>query len=118
MSSFGTHAPQRYDSTFSPNFPDWSGLNRPREKVPGLDPGKEGGPIMDVPKVGEVLKYRKTGKIFKVRKITDEFVILHSRGGTSQILTGKNSLFSSFEKLAEMNGSASALEKFPGRNLR
>ena len=73
---------------------------------------------MDVPKVGQVLKYRKTGKIFKVRKITDGFVVLHSPGGTSQILTGENSLFSSFEKVPEMNGSASALEKLPGRDIR
>ena len=93
-------------------------MNRPREKVPGLDLGKEGGSIMDIPKVGQVLKYRKTGKIFKVRKITDGFVVLHSRGGTSQILTGKNSLFSSFEKLAEMSDSASALEELPGRDIR
>jgi len=93
-------------------------LNRPREKVPGLDLGKEGGPIMDVPKVGQVLKYRKTGKIFKVGKITDEFVILHSGEGTSQILTGKKSLFGSFERLPEMNGSASALERRLGRGIR
>jgi len=93
-------------------------LNRPREKVPGLDLGKEGGPIMDIPRVGQVLKYRKTGKIFKVGKITDEFVILHSREGTSQILTGKNSLFSSFEKLPEMKGSASALAELPRKVIR
>ena len=73
---------------------------------------------MDIPKVGQVLRYRKTGKIFKVRKITDEFVILHSGEGTSQILTGKNSLFSSFEKIPEMKGSAYALAKLPGRSVR
>ena len=73
---------------------------------------------MDIPKVGQVLRYRKTGKIFKVRKISDEFVILHSGEGTSQILTGKNSLFSSFEKVPEMKGSASALAKLPGRSVR
>jgi len=73
---------------------------------------------MDVPKVGQVLKYRKTGKIFKVKKITDEFVVLHSGEGKSQILTGKNSLFSSFEKLPEMNGSASAVKKLWGRDIR
>ncbi len=93
-------------------------MNRPRKKVPGLDLGKEGGAIMDIPKVGQVLKYRQTGKIFKVRKITDEFVILHSGEGTSQILTGKKSLFNSFEKVPEMNGSASALGRQPGRGIR
>jgi hypothetical protein len=69
--------------------------------------------VVNVPQKGQVLKYRQTGELFEVRKIVDEFVILHSRQGISQILTGIRGLFNSFDKIPEMKGPASTLEKFP-----
>ena len=67
---------------------------------------------MKVPEEGEVLKYRPTGNIFKVKKITSEFVILHSRDGGSQIMTGKKSVFHFFEKIPHMISLGSSLEEF------
>ena len=67
--------------------------------------------MVNVPKKGQVLKYRQTGELFEVRKVVDEFVILHSRQGISQILTGIRGLFNSFEKIPEMKDLASPLEK-------
>ena len=69
--------------------------------------------MVKVPEKGEVLKYRQTGELFEGRKIVDEFVILHSRQGISQIVTGIRGLFNSFEKILEMNSLASPLEKLP-----
>jgi hypothetical protein len=46
---------------------------------------------MTSPKIGEILKYLRTGGLFEVRKVTNEFVILYARDGSSQILTGKGS---------------------------
>jgi hypothetical protein len=68
--------------------------------------------VVDVPKKGQVLKYRETGELFEVRKIVDEFVILHSRQGISQMMTGVKGLFNSFERIHEKNSPASPLEKF------
>ncbi len=55
---------------------------------------------MKIPVEGEVLKYRRTGQNFEVKKITADFVILYSRNGALQVMTGKNSVFSSFEELS------------------
>jgi len=49
----------------------------------------------------EVLKYRRTGDDFEVRKVTGEFVILHSRHGLLQVLTGIKSVFHLFEKVPD-----------------
>ena len=46
---------------------------------------------MTSPKTGEILRYLRTGGLFEVRKVTNEFVILYARDGSSQILTGKGS---------------------------
>ena len=67
----------------------------------------------NVPEKGQVLKYRQTGELFEVRTIVDEFVILHSRQGIAQMVTGIRGLFNSFEKIPEMNGLASPREKLP-----
>ncbi len=68
---------------------------------------------MIVPQEGQVLTYRQTGELFEVRKIADEFVILHSRQGIKQIMTGIKGLFNSFEKIPEMRDLAPRLEKLP-----
>lgn len=66
---------------------------------------------MSIPEIGEVLRYRETGNIFEVRKITSEFVILHSTDGMQQIMTGKKNVFDSFEKISPMEQLFSSLEK-------
>jgi hypothetical protein len=47
--------------------------------------------MMTSPKTGEILKYQRTGGLFEVRQVTNEFVILCARDGSSQIMTGKGS---------------------------
>jgi hypothetical protein len=69
--------------------------------------------VANIPEKGQVLKFRQTGELFEVRKIADEFVILRSRQGISQIMTGVKDLFNSFEKIPEMKDLASPLEKPP-----
>jgi hypothetical protein len=64
-----------------------------------------------IPKIGEVLRHRETGNIFEVRKITSEFVILHSKDGVWQVMTGKESVFYSFEKISSIERFISSLEK-------
>lgn len=46
---------------------------------------------MLIPQEGSRLKYRQTGTIFEVKKITNQFVILNSMDGSSQIMLGKKS---------------------------
>ena len=70
--------------------------------------------MANVPKEGQVLKYRQTGEFFEVRKIAREFVILHSRDGISQIMTGKKSLFNVFEKVPKMKGPVSPFPDYYG----
>ncbi len=55
---------------------------------------------MRTPEIGEILRYRRTGNIFEVRKITNEFVILHSKDGVCQVMMEKKNLFDSFEKIS------------------
>ena len=52
-----------------------------------------------IPEIGEILRYRETGNIFEVRKITSEFLILHSKDGGQQVMVEKKNLFNSFEKI-------------------
>jgi hypothetical protein len=52
---------------------------------------------MIVPQEGKRLKHRPTGDIFKVKKITDRFVILDSVDGLIQILAEKKSFAFPFE---------------------
>jgi len=47
---------------------------------------------------GETLKYRSTGRIFEVKKRTEQFVTLQSLDGLTQVLTGEKSIFDFFEK--------------------
>lgn len=52
---------------------------------------------MIVPQEGKRLKHRRTGNMFRVKKITDQFVILDSVDGSSQILAEKKSFAFPFE---------------------
>ena len=53
---------------------------------------------MTRPKIGEILKYLQTGGLFEVKKITNHFVILSARHGSTQIMTGKVGFDSVFAK--------------------
>ena len=50
---------------------------------------------------GEALKYRSTGRIFEVKKRTDQVVILQSLDGATQVLTGEKNIFDFFEEPPE-----------------
>jgi len=46
---------------------------------------------------GTRFRYRPTGALFEVKKITNRFLILNSIGGSRQIMTEKNNFTSLFE---------------------
>ena len=69
---------------------------------------------MIIPKEGEILKYRLTGNIFKVKKITTQFVILQSMDGLTQIMTGEKSLVDLFEKIPYLNSRSCSLSWISG----
>ncbi len=48
---------------------------------------------------GEVLKSLLTGKVFQVKLLTDQMVVLQSLDGETQVMTGKVSLKYFYEKL-------------------
>ncbi|OGP52528.1 MAG: hypothetical protein A3K30_00775 [Deltaproteobacteria bacterium RBG_13_51_10] len=52
---------------------------------------------MFIAQEGSRLKYRPTGTVFEVKKITNQFVILNSADGSTQIVAEKKSLPSLFE---------------------
>ncbi len=65
---------------------------------------------MIIPEEGKMLKYRINGNIFEVKKITNQFVILHSLDGSTQILTGEKSLVNSFEEIRQMSPPGVGME--------
>ena len=50
-------------------------------------------------KEGQRMKYQKDGRVFEIAKIARDFVILQALDEPIQVLTGKASLDSSFEKV-------------------
>ena len=60
---------------------------------------------------GERFKYRSTGRIFEVKKRTDQVVILQSLDGVTQILTGEKSIFDYFEKTLKAGSRTSEMDK-------
>jgi hypothetical protein len=64
---------------------------------------------MTSPKTGEILKYLRTGGLFEVKKVTNEFVILHAQDGPSQILTGKGSFDFLFARVSPVEPTRKAL---------
>ncbi|MBM4348457.1 MAG: hypothetical protein FJ106_00975 [Deltaproteobacteria bacterium] len=47
---------------------------------------------MNIPKIGEILKSRLTGKEYELRRVAENVVVLHSLDELSQILTWKENL--------------------------
>ena len=58
---------------------------------------------MTTPKIGEILKYLRTGGLFEVKKITTDFVILYALDRSIQIMTGKGGFDSVFAKVPSSN---------------
>ena len=54
---------------------------------------------MFVLKEGEVLKFQRDGRLFKVKRVADDFVILNSVDGSSQIMAGKRGFDYIFERV-------------------
>jgi hypothetical protein len=54
---------------------------------------------MTRPKIGEILRYLRTGGLFEVEKITNGFVILSARDGSTKIMTGEVGFDSVFAKV-------------------
>ena len=70
-----------------------------------------GGNISVIFEEGETLKYRSTGRIFEVKKRTNQFVILQSLDGLTQVLTGEKSIFDFFEEALKASSRTSELAK-------
>ena len=60
---------------------------------------------------GETLKYRSTGRIFEVKKRTDQFVTLKSLDGVTQILPEEKNIFDFFEKTLKAGSRTSEMDK-------
>ena len=71
----------------------------------------KGGYLGDICEEGETLKDRSTGRIFEVKKRTDQFVILQSLDGSTQVLTGEKSIFDYFEKTLKAGSRTSEMDK-------
>jgi hypothetical protein len=55
---------------------------------------------MITPVVGEIFKSSLTGKVYEVRRILDQMVVLHSLNGLNQVLTQKENLHLFYEKMS------------------
>jgi len=77
----------------------WKNRNHRREPPLVASPGTSAERKMTTPKIGEILKYLRTGGLFEVKMITNDFVILSARDGSSQIMTGKVGFDSVFAKV-------------------
>ncbi|NWG01287.1 MAG: hypothetical protein HXY44_00340 [Syntrophaceae bacterium] len=54
---------------------------------------------MITPAIGEIFKSSRTRKMYEVRRILDQMVILQSLNGLSEVLTGKENLGLFYEKV-------------------
>ena len=71
----------------------------------------KGGNTRVIFKEEETLQYRSTERIFEVKKRTDQFVILQSLDGLTQVLTGEKSIFNFFEKTLKASSRTSEMVK-------
>jgi len=55
---------------------------------------------MITPVIGEIFKSSLTGKVYEVRRISDQMVILQSLNGLNQVLTPKVNLNLFYEKMS------------------
>jgi hypothetical protein len=60
---------------------------------------------MSIAQIGEIMKYRRTGNMFSLKKITKDFVILYALDGSPQIMTAKESLNFLFEIVSPLESS-------------
>lgn len=66
---------------------------------------------MALVKKEERYKYRSTGQIYEIKSISNQFVILHSVDGLAQVMTEKQNLTNSFEKIPERTPQTSEVIK-------
>ena len=71
----------------------------------------KGGNTRVIFKEEETLQYRSTERIFEVKKRTDQFVILQSLDGLTQVLTGEKSIFVFFERTLKATAQTSEMIK-------
>jgi hypothetical protein len=70
-------------------------------------------------KEGEWMKYQEDGRVFKITKITPDFVVLRALDDSTQILTGTSSLGFWFEKLPPLIlGKSNPAESRPATDFR
>ncbi len=62
---------------------------------------------MSIPGLGERLRYRSTGDIFEIRKITGQFVVLYSLDQNVQVMIAKEILAEAFEEVAAFDSTIS-----------
>jgi hypothetical protein len=55
---------------------------------------------MITPTIGEIFKNSLTGKVYEVRRILDQMVVLQSLNGLNQVLTPKENLNLFYEKIS------------------
>jgi ABC-type Na+ transport system ATPase subunit NatA len=54
---------------------------------------------MITPTIGEIFRSSLTGKVYEVRRVLDQMVVLQSFNGLNQVLTGKENLRLFYEKV-------------------
>ncbi len=65
--------------------------------------------------MGDRVKRDSTHKIYRVSKVTSEWILLEEEGGSSQILAGKNGLDLSYKKVRQQGlGEARVLTGMAG----
>ena len=65
---------------------------------------------MMAPRIGEFLKSRRSGEVYRVERTRDERVILQSLDGSSQVLTEKRALGMFYEALPQLPAAQMARE--------
>jgi hypothetical protein len=58
---------------------------------------------MTSPKIGEILEHRPTGNLLEVKKVTRDWVMFFSRGGSRQIMAGVESFDHFFTRVPLLN---------------
>jgi hypothetical protein len=58
---------------------------------------------MFTPAIGEIFKSSLTGRVYEVKRILDQMVVLQSLNGLSQVLTAKENLNLFYEKRSALS---------------
>jgi hypothetical protein len=69
---------------------------------------------MITPTIGEIFKSSLTGRVFEVKRILDQMVVLKSLNGLSQVLTPVENLNLFYEKISAIRAGNNDFEKSYG----